>query len=348
MEVNKGTIIAIATLCAAAGAGGAYFTTRVEPAVDQRSVADDATTLPGTADPGAAAPRSADAGTTDPGPVSGRESASDRPGSASSRSVEGPKSAPLPRSRPSARHDAVRRSASADEYRGTEAARPAQPPVQTQDPASVRPPVNADRDEHGAPVPLDAARTLELPPAGPVEPLREDLIVPAQAVIGLQFETSVSSETAVVEDEVIARVTRDVRVHDQIAVPAGSKVQGFVTLVERGGRLRERARLGVRFTTLILPDGSRLPIDTETIYREGESATRESATKIGGGAIGGAIIGGLLGGAKGAAIGSSIGAGTGTAMVMTGGRNAAVLNPNTPITVRLEQPVAVASERERR
>jgi type IV secretory pathway VirB10-like protein len=334
MEVNKATIIAIATLCAAAGAGGAYLTTRIEPAVDQRSVVDEVTTSPGTADP-----NTADLGAADLDIVSGRENGSDNPASASSRPAEVRTSAPLQRPRPKATRDEVRRSGSVNESRGTEGPRsPAQPPVATQDPSP----------DHGASVPLDAARTLELSPAGPVEPLREDLIVPAQAVIGLQFETSVSSETAVAEDEVIARVTRDVRVHDQIAVPAGSKVQGFVTLVERGGRLRERARLGVRFTTLILPDGSRLPIDTETIYREGESATRESATKIGGGAIGGAIIGGLLGGAKGAAIGSSIGAGTGTAMVMTGGRNAAVLNPNTPITVRLEQPVAVANERERR
>ena len=83
----------------------------------------------------------------------------------------------------------------------------------------------------------------------------------------------------------------------------GAKAHGEVTLVERGGRLRDRARLGVRFTSIVLADGTRVPLETDTIYREGDAPGGESAAKIGGGAIGGAIIGGILGGAKGAIIG---------------------------------------------
>jgi hypothetical protein len=154
-----------------------------------------------------------------------------------------------------------------------------------------------------------------------------------------------TSEKARVEDQVSARVTRDVRVGDRVVIPAGSRVQGEVTVVERGGRMRDRARLGVRFTSIVLADGTRLPIETETIFREGEPPTGESAAKIGGGAIGGAIIGGILGGAKGAAIGGAVGAGGGTAAVMAGGRNAATLPSGTPVTVRLEDPVTVTVER---
>jgi len=159
------------------------------------------------------------------------------------------------------------------------------------------------------------------------------------------METAVSSEHARVEDEVVARVTRDVKVADRVAIPAGARAQGEVTLVERGGRVRDRARLGVRFTSIVLADGTRLPIHTETVFREGDAPGRESAAKIGGGAIGGAIIGGILGGAKGAAIGSTVGAGAGTAAVMTGGRNNATLSAGSPLTVRLEEPVTVTVER---
>jgi hypothetical protein len=81
-------------------------------------------------------------------------------------------------------------------------------------------------------------------------------------------------------------VTRDVKVRDQVAIPAGAKAEGSVTLVERGGRLKDQARLGIRFHTIVLADGTRLPINTETIYREGESPARESAAKIGGAAVG--------------------------------------------------------------
>ncbi len=173
----------------------------------------------------------------------------------------------------------------------------------------------------------------------------EELVVSAQSVIGLQMETAVSSEHARLEDEVVARVTRDVKVADRVVIPAGARAQGEVTLVERGGRVRDRARLGVRFTSIVLADGTRLPISTETVLREGDSPGRESAAKIGGGAIGGAIIGAIIGGAKGAAIGSTVGAGAGTTAVMAGGRNHATLPSGAPLTVRLEDPVTITVER---
>ena len=193
-------------------------------------------------------------------------------------------------------------------------------------PAPVRPPV---------PEPVAAT---------PAPPQFVELVVPAESVIGLQVETALSSENARVEDEVVARVSRDVRVDDRVAIPSGAKAHGQVTLVEQGGRMRGRSRLGIRFTSVVLADGTRIPLDTETIYREGESPTGESTAKIGGGAIGGAIIGGIFGGAKGAVIGGSVGAGAGTAAVYAGGRNAATLPGGTPITVRLIEPATVTVE----
>jgi len=185
-----------------------------------------------------------------------------------------------------------------------------------------------------------ASRTIE-----PVGPLFDELVVAADSVIGLEIESAISTERAKVEDPVVARVTRDVRVGSRVAIPAGSRANGEVTTVERGGRLKDRARLGVRFTSIVLADGTRVPIQTETIYREGDSPTNESAAKIGGGAIGGAIIGGILGGGKGAAIGSIVGAGAGSGAVAAGGRNAATLPSGTPVTVRVHEPVVVTVER---
>jgi type IV secretory pathway VirB10-like protein len=193
--------------------------------------------------------------------------------------------------------------------------------------------------------PVSQPEPQPLAEVAPPAPQFEELVVSADSVVGLQIETSTTSERAVLEDEVIARVTRDVRSGDRVAIPAGSKAHGEVTLVERGGRLRERARLGVRFTSIVLADGARIPFETDTVYREGDAPIRESAAKIGGGAIGGAIIGGILGGAKGAAIGGSVGAGAGTAATLAGGRNAATLPSGTPVTVRLAEPVIVTVER---
>jgi len=183
-----------------------------------------------------------------------------------------------------------------------------------------------------------------MPPEPPMKQL-EELVVSRDSVIGLQTETRISSETARVEDRVDARVTRDVNVAGRVAIPAGSRAIGAVTLVERGGKFKERARLGIRFHTLVLADGTRLPINTETIYREGDAPANGSAAKIGGGAVGGAIIGAILGGAKGAAIGATTGAGAGTAAVAAGDRSTVVLQPGTPLTVRVQQPVTVTVEK---
>ena len=184
----------------------------------------------------------------------------------------------------------------------------------------------------------------QAPPSPPV-PQFEEVVVPADSVIGLQIETNVSSETAKVEDRVEARVTRDVRSKGFVAVPAGSKAQGSVTLVEKGGKIKERARLGVRFHTLVLADGTRVPIQTETVFREGDSPKGESATKIGGAAVGGAIIGAILGGGKGAAIGGAAGAAGGTAAAMAGSRSPATLTAGSSVTVRLSSPATVTVEK---
>jgi type IV secretory pathway VirB10-like protein len=186
-------------------------------------------------------------------------------------------------------------------------------------------------------------RVVEVAPAPP-EPRFEDLQLAAQSVIGLQLETSVTSETARVEDEVIAHVTRDVRVGDRVAIPAGSKAHGEVTLVERGARVRERARLGVRFTSIVLADGTRLPIDTEPIYREGETVRNENAAKIGGGA---SAAHHRRHPRRRQGCGDRRRARRRRRHRRGGGgwRNAATLPSGAPVTVRIERPVTVSVER---
>jgi len=173
----------------------------------------------------------------------------------------------------------------------------------------------------------------------------EDLVISADSVIGLQLETAVSSELAKVEDVVKARVTRDVKVGEYVAIPAGTRAEGSVTLVEKGGRLKDRARLGIRFHSMVLSDGTRLAVNTETIYRDGESPARESATKIGAAAIGGAVLGAVLGGKKGAAIGGAVGAAGGGAAVMASEPNPATVAAGSTVTVRMSAPVTVTVEK---
>ena len=218
-----------------------------------------------------------------------------------------------------------------------EETRPA--PVET---AESRPRVQGattTSEPEGAPEPSVAAAE----PAAPVrdQPAFEERTVSAASVIGIRMERAVSSETARVEDRVTARVTRDVKIEGRTVIPAGAELDGTVTLVERGGKVRERARIGVRFDTLVLGDTEKIGIQTETIFRDGDSPTGEASAKIGASAVIGSILGAVIGGKKGAAIGGAVGAAGGTTAVMAGGRNEAAIPAGALLTVRLTAPVSV-------
>lgn len=211
--------------------------------------------------------------------------------------------------------------------------------------ATQEPRVNPDPSTPVAIEPPLPVLTEAVPLPPPPEREFVEVVVPASSVIGLQVQTSLSSEGAAVEDRVDARVTRDVLADGRVAIPAGSRMVGAVTLVERGGKIKERARLGVRFHTIVFADGTEARIHAEAIYREGEPPSGESARKIGGAAVGGAILGAILGGGKGAVLGGAAGAAGGTAATMAGGRNPATLPAGTVVTVRLTEPVTLDVEK---
>ncbi|MEO5742272.1 MAG: TrbI/VirB10 family protein [Vicinamibacterales bacterium] len=329
MEINRAAFGALAVFGIVAAGGGAYMANRHNDAVTEPTSRYQApATSPVTETENSIATPAA---AVQPAPPVVAEPA---PAPAPARPANVVRRAPAPvRATP----PASQRSRTASNSGGNASASsptyaPSTTPVDSQVSAAIEPLENT---------------TVE---RGPVvqEPGRkqyDELVIPADSVIGLQVENAVTTERAKVEDPVRARVTRDVRVRDQVAIPAGARAEGSVTLVERGGRLKEQARLGIRFHTIVLADGTRLPINTETIYRDGESPARESAAKIGGGAVGGAVLGAIFGGKKGAIIGSTVGAAGGGVAVATSEANAATLPQGSTVTVRIGSPATVTVER---
>jgi len=215
------------------------------------------------------------------------------------------------------------------------AAAPEPPPVPA---VTSAVPVSTMPDTLGG---LAALPVPPLPP--PVE--RIELLVETGSVVGVRLDEPVSSATAKVEDRVTATVTRAVVVDGWTAIPEGSRVEGYVTTVEKGGKFREKARVGLQFSWLVLPGDERVPIATEAVFREGESPTGEATSKIGASAVVGTVLGAIIGGKKGAAIGGAAGAAGGTAIVAKGDTNDAVLAGGTPLTLRLTDPVSIVVER---
>lgn len=338
MELNKLVFGGLALGCIAAAAGGGYLAARQAP-----SPADTAVSAPVTSGADPAQPVRESEGVISP------------------EAAPEPAAQPAPATPPVAprrdREPAPTRATPPPVSRArTTTAKPASRPaerVARAEPAPVVEPATSAPATGGmwetrAPVSAQTPPAIEVEPEpapAPPAPQFEELVIPADAVLGLQIARTISSETARVEDRVEARVTRDVRVGDQVAIPAGSIVQGSVMEVERGGKVRDRARLGIRFHTVVLSSGSRLDIKTDAVVREGASPAKESAAKIGGAAVGGAILGAILGGGKGAIIGGATGAAGGTAATMAGDRNPAVLNAGSTVSVRMQQPVTVTVEK---
>ena len=325
MEFNKLVVAGLSIGCLAAAAGGSYLAVRQNQAAV--SAAPDAPARAVTESEGVIAPE----GVRPADPVRQAPAVSSKP--TNSRIANAPTRRPLT---PDEARDAglISRSGQTPES-------PAPPASLTASGGSMwesRPTVEPSVPEYVEPEPP--------PPPPPPVPEFVDVTVPSDAVLGLQIERTVSSEVARVEDKVDARVTRDVRIENRIAIPAGSTVRGSVIEVDKGGRMKGKARLAIRFHTLVLADGTQLSLKSDPVVREGQSPGGQSAAKIGGAAIGGAILGAILGGGKGAATGAAVGAGAGTAAAMSNDRNPATLSAGTTVTVRMQAPVTVTVQKE--
>lgn len=352
MEFNKLVFAGLSIGCLAAAAGGSYLAVRqnqtsgalgaydaagapVEPAAATQPDA------PVTESEGVIAPEPSTPAATAPSTPTRRmqdiAQAPAKPTRASAASTR--PASPAPTRRPSTPGET--RDAGLTARSGQTPESPAAPVAPTASGGTMwesRPSVQPSVPEYPEPEPP--------PPPPPPAPEFVDVTVPSDAVLGLQIERTVSSELARVEDKVEARVTRDVRVANRVAIPAGSTVRGSVTEVDKGGRVKGTARLAIRFHTIVLADGTQLALKSDPVVREGQSPGGESAAKVGGAAIGGAILGAILGGGRGAAIGGAVGAGAGTAAAMSNDRNPATLTAGTTVTVRMQAPVTVTVQKE--
>jgi hypothetical protein len=154
------------------------------------------------------------------------------------------------------------------------------------------------------------------------------------------LDTPVGSDISRVEQPIHAHLARSVHVNGATAIPRGSAVSGYVTSARRSGKVKGRAYVSMRFSSLT-PAGNTEPyrIQTRTVGRLAPATKQQDAVKIGAPAAGGALVGGLVGGKKGAAIGAAAGGGAGTAVVMTTRGKEVRLGRGATVLVRLAQPL---------
>jgi hypothetical protein len=115
-------------------------------------------------------------------------------------------------------------------------------------------------------------------------------------------------------------------------VPAGSAVFGTLVNVKSSGRVAGQSQLDVAFTDVRV-NGSLVPIEAQGVKAVGEATGRDTARKVGAGALVGGAFGGGSGALKGAAVG-------GAASILT--RGAQVNIPaGTLLEVQLSAPLVI-------
>jgi len=178
--------------------------------------------------------------------------------------------------------------------------------------------------------------------ADPVRGSTREVTLPAGTRIPIVLENPVGSDISRIEQPVRAHLSAAVRLRGTTVIPRGSRVSGVVVDARRSAKVKGRARVAVRFDSLVpLGNDERYALHAATVTRIAPATKKDDALKIGLPAAGGAIVGGLLGGKQGAAIGGAAGGGAGTAVVLSTRGKEVRLGKGTPLTLRLSQPLTV-------
>lgn len=172
------------------------------------------------------------------------------------------------------------------------------------------------------------------------EPEFQEVTIPAGTVLPVELQTTVASDASRVEEAVRARLRRAVVVGQVEAIPAGAQLEGVVTNAKRSARVKGRAEIAFRLTSLEA-HGERLPIRTAVVSRQAPATKTQDAVDIGIPAAAGAITGAIVGGKDDAAKGAAIGGAAGTGYVLATRGKEVRLPAGTSVSVRLTAPVTL-------
>ena len=167
-----------------------------------------------------------------------------------------------------------------------------------------------------------------------------EVTIPVGTTLPLSLTSSLASDTSAVEDVVSATTTQAIIINSREVIAVGAVVRGNVTAVDDSGRVKGRAMVAFRFTSLS-SGADRYDMESALVSRQAPATKGEDATKIGIGAGAGAIIGGLLGGKKGAAEGAAVGGGAGTGVVLATKGKEIRLGPGADVSSQLTAPLVV-------
>jgi hypothetical protein len=157
------------------------------------------------------------------------------------------------------------------------------------------------------PPPADntAAQTPPPPPPSP-----KKLIIDQGTQVTVRLIDPIDSEKNQTGDTFHATLNAPLSSDGEEAVPAGVELVGRLVSVKSAGKFAGQSEVVLQLDSLAA-GGKTYSLQTDQYKKTGSSRGKNTAEKVGGGAVLGGIIGALAGGGKGAAIGAGAGAGVG-------------------------------------
>jgi len=192
-----------------------------------------------------------------------------------------------------------------------------------------------DQSRPPAPDPTVQAPSATAPPPEPAK-----VTVPSGTSVVVRLIDTIDSATAQAGDKFNATLDAPIAIDGDVVVPAHYDAQGHVVNAQASGKFAGRALLVLQLDRIKVGDRS-YEIQTDQFSQQTGARGKNTAEKVGAGAVAGAILGGIFGGGKGAAIGSAAGAGAGGGVQAASKKPDIKLSSEKVLTFTLQAPVTL-------
>jgi BON domain len=185
------------------------------------------------------------------------------------------------------------------------------------------------------PQPAAAAPVVPPPPPEP-----QKVTVPSGTSLAVRLVDTIDSSTAQTGDTFHATLDSPVAIDGEVVIPAHYDAEGHIVAAQSSGKFAGQALLELQLDRIKVGDRW-YNVETDHFKQQTGSRGKNTAEKVGGGAIAGAILGGIFGGGKGAAIGSVAGAGAGGGVQAASKKPDIKLSSERILTFALQGPVTI-------
>jgi hypothetical protein len=185
------------------------------------------------------------------------------------------------------------------------------------------------------PSPADTAVQVPPPPPSP-----KKLIIDQGTPVTVRLIDPIDSEKNQTGDTFHVTLNAPLSSDGEEAVPAGVELTGHLVSVKSAGKFAGQSEVVLQLDKLSA-GGTTYSLQTDQYKKTGSSRGKNTAEKVGGGAVLGSIIGAIAGGGKGAAIGAAAGAGVGGGVQAATKGQQIKLPSETVLNFTLQAPITV-------